>query len=211
MNTCLIIGAAPCAEPNYLKELQKKADFIICADGGLDTAVRAGITPDLWVGDGDSFLGENQCKDKRVFPKEKDDTDLYCAARCAMKKGCKTVYIGAATGGRGDHFLANLLLLEFLFEQGVSAEVVDEQNRYLFHPGGRMDYLRDFAYSYVSLIPLDAVLEDVTMGGVKYPLTKTRLTRNHIISVSNEPIDEMFSIEIGTGRALVVFSRDVKK
>lgn len=211
MKTCLIIGAAPCAEPGYLKQLQKKSDLVICADGGLDTAAKAGITPDLWVGDGDSLLGENACLEKQILPKEKDDTDLYYAASCAIEKGCKMIYIGAATGGRGDHFLANLLLLEHLFDQGIFAEVVDEQNRYVFHTGGKMVFSRDLAYPYVSLIPLDSVLSGVTIQGAKYPLKEARLTRNHIISVSNEPLDETFYIEIGAGRALVVFSRDVKK
>ena len=49
----------------------------------------------------------------------------------------------------------------------------------------------------------------VTMLGLKYPLKDAELTRPYPISVSNEAVDEQFSIEIGQGRALVIFAVDI--
>ena len=211
MNTCLIIGAAPCADPGYLVALKDHADYVICADGGIDTAKSVGISCDFWIGDGDSSQDESDKIASVCLPREKDETDLYCAVQHAVKHGAKSIFIGAATGGRGDHFLANLSLLELLSEQNVYAEVVDECNRFLFHPGGEMKLERDSEYPYLSILPLDRELRGVTLSGLKYPLKNATLERKRVISVSNEAVADEFTVRIESGRALIVYSKDVKK
>ncbi|MBE6915431.1 MAG: thiamine diphosphokinase [Ruminococcaceae bacterium] len=211
MSTCLIIGAAPCADPSYLMTLHKQSDYVICADGGIDTAKQVGIACDFWIGDGDSCEKEFDVQESSRLPREKDETDLYCAVQHALEHGAKTIYIAAATGGRGDHFLANLSLLEFLFEENVYAEVVDECNRFLFHSGGERKLSRDPDFPYVSIVPLDRELIGVTLKGLKYPLKDAILQRKQIISVSNEAVCDEFTVRIETGRALIVYSKDVKR
>lgn len=211
MKSCLIIGAAPCADPSYLKHLAETTGFVICADGGIDHAQRLGITPDVWIGDQDSAISQDFCSKTELLPREKDYTDLYCAAQYAVNNGFQMIIFGAVTGGRGDHFLANLFLLEHLADSHVSAEIVDEQNRYFLHCGGTMCLSCDDSYQYVSLLPLDKKIFGVTMQGLKYPLTGAVIERKNVISVSNEPISDEFIIQIERGTALVVLSRDVKK
>ena len=76
------------------------ADFIICADGGVVYAERAGITPDLIVGDFDSLghapKGDNVIK----VPVEKDDTDLQLALSLAIENHAKEITIIGGIGGR---------------------------------------------------------------------------------------------------------------
>lgn len=212
MSTCLIIGAAPCADLSYIAELRKRADLVICADGGIDTAKQAGISCDFWIGDGDSRRDDSDRNGGGLLPREKDETDLFCAVQYALKEqGARCIYIAAATGGRGDHFLANLTLLELLSEQDVYAEVVDECNRFLFHAGGEMKFLRDLNFPYISIIPLDRELTGVTLSGLKYQLKDAVLQRKQIISVSNEAVSDEFTVRIENGRALLIYSKDVKR
>ena len=112
MNTCLIIGAAPCEDLSYIKHLHNRADYVICADGGIDRAKQVGITADFWIGDGDSREESLDVGEVVSLPREKDETDLFCAVLHALERGAKAIYIAAATGGRGDHFLANLSILD---------------------------------------------------------------------------------------------------
>ena len=50
---CMIIGAAP-VDRRVFKEFDPRHYYVICADAGYETAVKAGVTPDLIVGDFDS-------------------------------------------------------------------------------------------------------------------------------------------------------------
>ena len=111
-------------------------------------------------------------------------------------------------GGRLDHLMANLLLCESAYESGARLTVIDRQNTVFLHEGGCMQFARKNAKRYVSILPLDSTLTGVTLQGMKYPLENAVLTRNHLISVSNEATEEQFSIEIKQGRALVIFAED---
>ena len=63
------------------------ADFIICADGGLKYAQKAGVIPDLAVGDFDSLGHDPRGVNVIKVPVEKDDTDLQLALSIAVEKG----------------------------------------------------------------------------------------------------------------------------
>ena len=63
-------------------------------------------------------------------------------------------------------------------------------------------------YRYFSIVPLDAVLQGVTIENAKYPLRDATVTRAGMVTISNEAAaNQTFSVEIRDGRALVVFSR----
>ena len=70
----LIVGAAPDADLSFLKE--EAGDWwVICADGGIKTALAAGLRPDCLIGDWDSGgspAGEVPCT---TLPAEKDFTE----------------------------------------------------------------------------------------------------------------------------------------
>ena len=56
MARCVIVGAGE-LDSNFLENFPwHENDYIICADGGLYHAQRAGIHPDLLIGDQDSFV-----------------------------------------------------------------------------------------------------------------------------------------------------------
>ncbi len=88
--------------------------FVICADGGLAHAKKAGVEPDLIVGDFDSFGQIPDGENVRVHPVAKDETDSFLAVDYALERGCTDFLIYGGLGGRFDHTLANVQLLRRL-------------------------------------------------------------------------------------------------
>ncbi|MDR3766904.1 MAG: thiamine diphosphokinase [Butyricicoccus sp.] len=206
----LILSAAPCDDVEYVRAfLQTQTNpVILCADGGVRYAQALGIIPDVVVADFDSSAGTPVCRELIRLTPEKDDTDTQHCAEVALERGCRELTLACATGGRLDHLMANLLLCETVHEQGGRLTILDKQNTVFLHAGGCMRFARAEARKYISIIPLDRKLEKVTLRGMKYPLENAILQRDRVISVSNEAVDAFFSIEIGNGRAWIIFSED---
>ena len=206
--TALIIASAPEEDYEYVKRQAQQADFIICADGGTRHAAACGIQPDLVVGDFDSGNRPDGAAVVQLQA-EKDDSDLMCCTREAIARGATQIRYVCASGGRLDHFLSNLSLLEYLYEQGVDGVMHDSRNRVTFHPGGEARrYTADASYRYVGIIPLDKQLEGVTLRGLKYPLTDALVLRSQVITISNEPTAPEYTISVRAGRSLVIESKD---
>lgn len=201
--TALLIASAPESEYGYVRELAERADMIVCADGGYRHARACGITPDLIIGDFDSGSRPDGIRTIALNP-EKDDSDLMCCIKNVIAEGADEIWLACASGGRIDHFLSNLSVLEYLHERGISGTFCDSQNRVTFHGGGEKRYRRDRSYKYVGIIPLDARLEGVTLRGLKYGLEDAEVLRSQIITISNEAVDDEYFISIARGRALVV-------
>ncbi|MEG1426912.1 MAG: hypothetical protein RSC76_04410 [Oscillospiraceae bacterium] len=51
---CMIIGASPITDGKIFEEFNPKEHYVICADGGYETAIQCGVVPDYVVGDFDS-------------------------------------------------------------------------------------------------------------------------------------------------------------
>ena len=102
---CVIISGG-----NYAPvEGVQAEDFVIACDKGYVYAEKAGIRPNLLVGDFDSYEGVLP-SDLPVwrYKKEKDDTDTMIAIRYAVEQGFAQVELlgrqapaGGADGGRG--------------------------------------------------------------------------------------------------------------
>lgn len=204
----LMIAAAPESDYDYIKPLAEQADYIICADGGVRHAQTCGIQPDLVVGDFDSGNYPDFDVEVIQLKPEKDDTDLLSCTREALRRGADQITYVCASGGRIDHFLSNLSLLEFLYEHDCVGILVDSQNRVTFHGGGTITYRTDLEYPYVSIVPLDGKLTGLTLRGTKYVVTDAKVSRFEMYTTSNEPVESEYSITIGSGRALVIESKD---
>src|SRR5260221_2436151 len=95
----------------------KKADLLIAADSGADTALGLGVFPDVVVGDEDSISK----KTKKLLEKKhtefithssyKDGTDTELAIGYALKKNATEIsLLGGTYGERIDHILTNIFL-----------------------------------------------------------------------------------------------------
>src|SRR5690554_2961542 len=92
-------------------KIVKKADTIICADGGAQYAVSCGLTPDIVLGDEDSLslaLKKKLLK-KQVqwvtYPTSKDMSDSEIAISYALDHGFSDIVLFGVIGDRVDHML----------------------------------------------------------------------------------------------------------
>lgn len=203
MGTALIFGSAAYEDWTFLEPLRDHCT-VMCADGGIGLAERAGFSPDFYIGDGDSGGKPEPNVTSVVLPAEKDLTDLQAAYEYARDHGFRTVVFTACTGGRQDHHLTNLALLERAWEDGVRAWILDPWNEIRYHPGGPLG-LPETGYRYFSILPMDRRLRNVRITGGKYPLDAAEVCRGDSLTVSNEAAGAV-TIEIGSGASWIVRS-----
>lgn len=194
---CTIICGAPCS--SFDKRLVE--GYVICADGGLDYALGAGITPDICVGDFDSAKSPvpsgTECI--RALP-EKDETDALLAANIAAKRGYSRLRFLCAAGGRLGHTLANIQMLYRLKKQGISAELFGEHERAELILNETVKIPRFDGYLSVFAYETEA---EITERGVKYPVEKRVFTNDFPLGVSNEIIEDFAEITV-KGCAVIV-------
>lgn len=179
----------------------KPQGYIICADRGLDHALAAGIKPDLIIGDLDSARSDIPSGTECIkAPSEKDDTDAMLAAKTAIERGFGELEFYCALGGRADHSIANLQMLEYLRTRGVKARL-HGGNTVIFLLEGSAEIPRYEGYLSVFAFGGDAVISGT---GVKYPTERYRITEAFPIGVSNEITAETAVITVHEGRVIVV-------
>lgn len=194
---------------------QKKPEYVIAADKGMEFCYRNGICPDVIVGDFDSADGEvfsyfRGQKDVEIITLNpiKDDTDTEFAIRHAMEKGASTITVLGGTGSRIDHVLGNIELLGIGLASGIPIILQDSCNRVrMIDRGIAIDKAKQFGV-YVSLIPYTAQVEHLYLRGFKYPLSDYCMTGFNSLGVSNEITDERGEISFEKGILLVIESRD---
>jgi len=220
---CIIIGSAPNTDLSDLKPLLESNIPVICADGGIKTACFSGIQPFLFIGDLDSG-SKPENVDCVILPVEKDYTDTHTAIIKAINMGAKELYLLGCTNGRADHYLANIMLLEMIAEQGARGAIWDTQNRILFHSGGCLAFQRSDSpfswdgnavvvpknFKYISIMPIDSKLTGVTIRGMKYSLENACLNRRIPIGVSNELVADKAEINVENGKCIIILSKDVE-
>src|SRR6056297_4317338 len=174
-------------------------DFIIAADGGYNNLKRAGIAPNLLLGDFDSIgqVPDNCQFEINKFQKEKDFTDIELAIEFALKKACNHICLAGATGSRLDHSIANILLLRKLLESSIEAEIVDEHHE-IFLVEGRKN-LSNRNGSLLSLLPLDPIVSGVYLRGFKYPLENSTIKMGDTLGISNVAISDNCEISVENG------------
>ena len=202
---CYIVGAAPTAAlPSPRAE-----DFLIAADKGYDALQRAGLAPDLIMGDFDSLgytpEGENVLSHSPI----KDDTDLMLALRWAMARGWRRFVIYGALGGkRLDQTVASFQTLRFLAEHGATGRLVGDgwnvtllQNAALRFPAS--------AAGWLSVFVSGDTARGVTLRGLKYELTDAALTCAMPLGVSNEFLGKEARISVLDGALFVLWQGDI--
>lgn len=101
-------GSPPCL--TQLRAAASSSQYLIAADGGVSHCARAGLIPDLVIGDLDSICEDGLRWAQRHslvyrFPKDKDHTDLYLAFREAERMGAKSLQVFSWASERIDYSL----------------------------------------------------------------------------------------------------------
>jgi thiamine pyrophosphokinase len=203
MNKCVIIGSAPVEDEDILSQIEPNDSFIICADGGLDIALKNKITPDLIIGDFDSVKSELP-EDIEIIrlSTEKDDTDMMAAIKEGIARGYREFVLICALGWRFDHSFANLCALQYLSSQGCKAVIATKDCRVFLLTSGKLT-LSELKGSTVSVFPFGGDSCIVSYEGMKYPLVEARLASDSPIGVSNVIIGDDAQIVIHSGNAII--------
>ena len=140
--TCLIITGGN-LNLDFAEQFLKHRSYgcVIAVDGGLEAAAALGVCPDEIVGDLDTVnpaLFDSYRRkpgiELEIHRPEKDETDTELALLTAERKGFHAVHLLGALGGRMDHALGNVQLLNQCLQNDVHAEIYDEKNRISSRP-----------------------------------------------------------------------------
>lgn len=194
----VVIGSGSIKNYNYVKSRIKQDDFIICADGGYNHAVKMGLEPDILIGDFDSAKGYEDFKDRIEYPKRKDFTDGELAVSYAVEHGYEDIVLTAMTGDRLDHTIADI----FLLAKCRNGVLIDDNNEiYLLRDklilSGRKGQT-------LSIIPVCGDAEGITTEGLEYPLSDETLRFSESRGISNTMTENCCTITIKRGMALVI-------
>ena len=203
MAKCIILCAG-----GFTKLLSpiEQDDYLIAADGGVQHAKAAGLTPNAILGDFDSlgYIPENAT----VFPVEKDDTDSMLAIRQALSLGYYELHLyGTLDGPRLDHTLANLQSLQFLSDHGAVGYLIGEKYIATVVKNGTLIFPQT-AKGILSVFCMGQDAEGVTLSGLKYELTDGTLTAGFPLGVSNHFTGKKATISVNNGSLLLLFDRE---
>ena len=198
----LIIANGEPPQKKRLLLLMKQFGTVICADGGANTALKMGITPDVIVGDLDSIHAEALVKFRRVemFEDRSDQTtDLEKAISWAIQSNFDHITVVGGSGKRLDHTVGNLGVLRKFYPDAIITLVDDN---------GELCYVgREYSFEaekgdVVSLIPLNRC-EGVSTDGLKYPLDREDLELGVREGTSNVVVSSPVSIKVKKGHLLL--------
>lgn len=207
----LIISSGRLERYDILNLVVEDKDIIVCADGGLDHIMKVGLKPNMVLGDLDSITeqGIKYIEDNNIelekFPVEKDATDTELAVEYLIQKGCKEITLIGVTGTRMDHTLANIFLLDQMFQRNIKGKIIDDNNEIVLSDS----YLEvEKNEGYLSIVPIEQKGTIISLEGVYYPLNRHHVEFGSTFSISNQIIDTKAKITIYDGKVLVIKARD---
>ncbi len=205
---CVIISGGD----YYLPDNAANGAFVIACDKGYEYCLKSGITPDLIVGDFDSYSGDiPRVGEVKVLPHDKDDTDTMFAVKEACARGYNDIYIYCALGGRYDHFLANLQTAAYAALRGAKVRITGLYDDFYVFSSGEITLKKQEEKS-LSVFALSDKCEGVTVKGAKWELFETELTNGFPLGASNEwSLRGETSISVKKGVIAVVLSKFERK
>ncbi len=199
-------GVWPCDE--RVVSLAQECDLILCCDGAAKQARRAGIMPDILVGDMDSISLDDRAyvlehgASEVCLPREKDKTDMQAACDIAIEQAARDVVIVGGLGGRFDHSMGNIQCLWMLHNEGIDARVVSGgEEAQIVASSLQLGCHNGRTFSLIPLLPKTVVL---AMTGVKYPLKCTALHLGRTLGISNVVISKQARLTLQSGLALLI-------
>lgn len=208
----LIIANAPAATlpPNFEPAPD---DLIIAADGGTRHVLRWGWRLDWVVGDLDSLPEGSRARLESqnirflISPVRKDETDLEMALQVAAEEGAGKALIFGALGGRADHMLANILLLEVAVHRGMTATILEGmQSLHLIHSGEEGIFAGQPG-DILSLMALTGDAIGITTSHLDYSLDDDTLPFGKSLGISNVFTGKEAQVRLQEGRLLAVHIR----
>ena len=187
------------------------ATFVVCADGGVRSALHARRRIDLVVGDLDSAtatdLAAARAAGARIerFPTAKDESDLELAMAAALAAEAASVTVHLRDGGRLDHQLANLLVLASRRWRSVRVDAwVGDDRVWVVHES----VVLPLAVGAALAVQAVTGPATVTTRGLAFPLEGEVLDAAEARGIANEVVATPVEVRVDTGVVLVIGSTD---
>jgi thiamine pyrophosphokinase len=203
---CVIICDGELPSKNIITNELTDSRLLIAADGGALALERMNISPDVIIGDLDSYQPTGNEKADVIKDPDQETNDLEKSLAYAEQHSLLDIVVFGATGKRLDHTLKNLsVLLQFdnrfstlVFKDRYSImEIIHSPFRRSFAPG-----------TSLSLFPLSGTVEGITTKGLKYPLTQGDLKNGVQDGSSNLTVKKTVEIEFKKGDLLLLINHE---
>lgn len=203
---CVVICDGELPPKKTISEEITDSDLLIAADGGALALAGMDITPDIIIGDLDSYQPTGNEEAVVIKDPDQETNDLEKSLAYAKKQSGSHIVVFGATGKRLDHTLKNLsVLLQFhpKFNQIVF------KDRYSTMEVVVSPFSRNFPTgTSISLFPLSGTVEGITTKGLKYPLTKGTLKNGLKDGSSNQAVKKTVEIKFKKGDLLLLVNHD---
>jgi thiamine pyrophosphokinase len=211
-----ILAGGPITYLPNLHEYGGSDSIWVGVDRGVFTLLSMGIQPIYAFGDFDSVskeelaIVEEKIEHLHKYIPEKDETDLELALQWAINQSAKEINIFGATGGRLDHFFANVQLLSQAFSVKDSCEIsiIDHKNIIFLKLPGTYTLPKLDNKKYISFLPFTATIERLNLQGFKYSLIDRNISIGSTLCISNELISNYGTYSFSDGILIVVRSQD---
>jgi len=203
---CVIICDGELSSKEAISKELTDSGLLIAADGGALALAEMNITPDVIIGDFDSYQPTGNEQAVVIEDPDQETNDLEKSLNYAKRKSANHAVVFGATGKRLDHTLKNLsVLLQFhpkfnhiVFKDRYSTmEIVLSPFKRNFQPG-----------TSISLFPLSGTVEGITTKGLKFPLTKGTLKNGFQDGSSNQTVKKEVEIEFKKGDLLLLVNHE---
>jgi thiamine pyrophosphokinase len=202
----LIITGGESPPADFLLKLAHASGLVLAADSGFDTALAAGIDPELIVGDFDSLSDRSllsRIPESRIlsYPRDKDETDTEIAIRAARDRGATALALAGGGGGRLDHLVAILRLFER--RDPPQEWHTRRESSFFLAPGTAARFLAEPG-SLVSVFPLgEGLCEGMESRDLQWPLDRLVWKRGYF-GVSNRSLSPTLELKAGSAPLLIM-------
>ena len=181
-----------------------ESSFIVACDGGFEYLKKRKITPNLILGDFDSlgYIPNNA----KAYPVEKDFTDGELALNECLKQNIKDIDFICAGGGREDHFLGNLSLVNKACSEGCFVKLITVNS--IIYCTNNPIYLSVNKNVIISVVAIeDSFIEN--SSGLKYPFINRIIKKESTLGISNIATSDKVFLNIQKGRVFVIVNRNI--
>ena len=196
-----ISGEAPSRQ--IALPFMRQERVVICANGGLMTAQRLGLTPQVIIGDLDSIdaLNVDRARTRIIaHSRDKDATDTQLAVAHSRSIHCSERLLVGGGGGRLDHLAAllwNFETPEYAVNRWITDHVI-------------VDHLAPGAHNFavtrndiLSILPCGEGPWTAKSRGLRWPLDNTAWSRADY-GICNEAVADTITLTITAGRLLLM-------
>ncbi|MGM0505749.1 MAG: thiamine diphosphokinase [Bacteroidota bacterium] len=206
VNILILCHGEPPPESLLISE-RERCDLFIAADGGAWIALDHNVTPDVVIGDLDSFRADRRPEGpwEIVHDPGQETNDLEKALAHARSVGGQSIVLLGCTGKRLDHTLKNLSVYLQFRNQFEHIRILESGGELFFLPKSWKGLVG--IGRALSLIPFGGPVTGIRTEGLRYPLNRETLQVGIRDGSSNEAVQETVTIEHEEGDLLLYLSR----